>query len=93
MRDVCLNGKGHYLGADQTLDVMQSEYIYPDYFDRHSPSEWLDAKKPDPLLKAVKEKEKILSSYFPKHIDDTIDRDIREAFPIFLDRKSMGSQN
>ena len=93
MRDVCLNGKGHYLGSDQTLDVMQSEYIYPDYFDRHSPSEWLEAKKPDPLLKAVKEKEKILSSYFPKHIDDTIDRRIREVFPIFLDRKSIGREN
>ena len=84
---------GVTLGSDQTLDVMQSEYIYPDYFYRHSPSEWLEAKKPDPLLKAVKEKEKILSSYFPKHIDDTIDERIREAFPIFRIASLCGREN
>ena len=29
IRDVCLNGPGHYLGHDQTLPLMQTEYIYP----------------------------------------------------------------
>ncbi len=90
--EVCLSGKGHYLGSDQTLNVMQSEYIYPDYFDRHSPSEWLDANKPDPLLKAIEQKENILSTHFPTHIDDNIDTLIRAEFPIFLDRKSFGRQ-
>jgi Trimethylamine:corrinoid methyltransferase len=29
IRDVCLNGPGHYLGSDQTLKRMQTEYVYP----------------------------------------------------------------
>ena len=29
IKDVCLNDKAHYLGSEQTIDVMQSEYIYP----------------------------------------------------------------
>ena len=27
MRDVCLGGPGHYLGSDQTLRLMQTEYV------------------------------------------------------------------
>ena len=30
MKQVCLGGPGHYLGSDQTLKLMQTEYIYPD---------------------------------------------------------------
>jgi len=40
MRSVCLDGPGHYLGHDQTLDVMQSHYVYPALGDRTSPKEW-----------------------------------------------------
>jgi trimethylamine--corrinoid protein Co-methyltransferase len=29
MREVCLEGPGHYLGHSQTLSVMQTEYVYP----------------------------------------------------------------
>ncbi|HMO71717.1 MAG TPA: trimethylamine methyltransferase family protein, partial [Paracoccaceae bacterium] len=28
MRQVCMGGPGHYLGSDQTLALMQSEYVY-----------------------------------------------------------------
>ena len=28
IRDVCLGNKGHYLGSGQTLEVMQTEYLY-----------------------------------------------------------------
>ena len=28
MRSVCLDGPGHYLGHNQTLSLMQTEYIY-----------------------------------------------------------------
>ena len=52
IKDVCLNSKGHYLESDQTLDVMQSEYIYPDFYNRLSPGEWLDGK-PEALKLAV----------------------------------------
>ena len=35
--EVCLNGPGHYLGNDQTLRLMQTEYFYPAIGDRFSP--------------------------------------------------------
>ena len=37
MKEVCLGGPGHYLGSDQTLKLMQTEYIYPNTANRMSP--------------------------------------------------------
>ena len=37
MRAVCLGGPGHYLGTDQTLARMQTDYAYPALGDRTSP--------------------------------------------------------
>ena len=45
MRDICLNGPGHYLGHNQTLSLMQTEYIYPVLGDRTSPKEWAENGK------------------------------------------------
>jgi len=39
IRKTCLEGPGHYLGADQTLRLMQTEYVYPLIGDRMSPKE------------------------------------------------------
>ena len=46
IKDVCCNGPGHYLGVDKTLEVMQSEYIYPEFSDRNSPNEWNEKGRP-----------------------------------------------
>lgn len=46
MRSVCLDGPGHYLGSEQTLRIMQSEYIYPEIADRASPKEWVEKGRP-----------------------------------------------
>lgn len=90
LKDVCLGNKGHYLGADQTLSVMQTEYIYPDFYNRQSPNEWKEAGNPDPLQLAIARRDEILSTYFPGHISDEVDQDIRKEFPIFLSRAAMG---
>jgi len=90
LKDVCLNNKGHYLGASQTLEVMQTEYIFPDFGDRLSPNEWEEQGKPVLLEKAVAKKQEILNNYFPSHISDEIDREIREQFPIHLPREVFG---
>ena len=42
IRDVCLNGPGHFLGSEQTLQLMQTEYLYPGIGDRKSPNEWTE---------------------------------------------------
>ncbi len=90
IKDVCLNEKGHYLGSDQTISVMQTEYIYPEFYNRLSPGQWNDAGKPEALDVAIQKKNHILSTYFPKHINDKIDDKIRAEFPIFLSKQSIG---
>ncbi len=90
LKDVCLGNKGHYLGSSQTLEVMQTEYIFPQFGDRLSPNEWAEQGKPVLLEKAIARKNEILSNYHPAHISDEVDRQIREQFPIFLSREAMG---
>ena len=90
IKDVCLNDKAHYLGSEQTIDVMQSEYIYPDFSDRESPNDWADMGKPVILEKAIQQKKEILSIYFPNHISDDVDQQLREKFNIKLSRKDIG---
>ncbi len=92
LRDVCLGNKGHYLGTGQTLDVMQTEYIYPEFGDRLSPNEWAEQNKPVLLDKAIRRKKEILDSHFPGHVSDEIDRKIRERFDIFLPREAFGRE-
>ena len=90
LKEVCLSGEGHYLGSDKTLEVMQSEYIYPDFSDRDSPNVWEENGKPVLLDKAIVKRDEILANHFPKHISDETDARVREQFPIFLTPESMG---
>jgi trimethylamine--corrinoid protein Co-methyltransferase len=90
LKDVCLGNKGHYLGSGQTLEVMQTEYIYPVLGDRLSPNEWVEQDKPVLLDKALAAKKEILVNYFPDHISDEVDQQIRRQFDIFLPREAFG---
>lgn len=90
LKDVCLGNKGHYLGTEQTLEVMQTEYFYPEFSDRSSPNEWVEQNKPVILEKAIARRKEILSTYHPTHISDEIDLKIRAQFPIFLPREAYG---
>ena len=60
MKQVCLEGPGHFLGAEQTLSLMQSEYVYPDIADRTSPKEWEESDRPDLIKQAIARKNQIL---------------------------------
>ena len=84
MKDVCMGGPGHYLGHDQTISLMQTEYIYPVIADRSSPKEWEELGKPNLLETARKRKEDILQNSHPTHISDALDRDLRARFNILL---------
>jgi len=90
IRQVCMGGDGHYLGSEQTLKVMQSEYIYPNFSDRTSPNEWEENNKPVLLETAVNKKNEILSHHFPSHVSEETDAQLRAEFPIFLSRQAMG---
>ena len=89
IRDVCLNGPGHYLGHPQTLSLMQREYIYPEIGNRLSPKEWAEVGKPDIVKLAITRKKKLLEGYFPRHIADSVDDSIRARHPIRLPAAAM----
>ena len=89
IRQVCLEGPGHFLGSDQTLRLMQSAYLYPVIGDRKSPNEWAEQGALDITARAEKKVREILSTHFPAHIGDQVDARIRERFPIKLPRAAM----
>ena len=89
IREVCLNGPGHYLGSDQTLTLMQKEYIYPKIANRMSPKEWIEAGRPDLVERAATRKREILSTYYPDYLTRAIDDVIRARHDIKLPREVM----
>jgi trimethylamine--corrinoid protein Co-methyltransferase len=84
IRETCLTGPGHYLGSDQTLKLMQTEYIYPALGDRSSPKEWVENGKPDLLANATQRKETILSEPTNARFDPETEAALRSAFNIHL---------
>ncbi|MEM6462537.1 MAG: trimethylamine methyltransferase family protein [Pseudomonadota bacterium] len=84
IEDVCTNGPGHYLGHEQTLALMQTEYIYPVIGDRTSPKEWVEKGRPDIVETAIAQKHSILSQPVPRHISEALDAAIRARFDIRL---------
>ncbi len=86
-------GVGHYLGADQTLKLMRSEFQYPELADRTSPGEWVDGGSRSIYEHAHDRVEEVLASHYPEYLDPAVDARIRERFPIRLDPADMRSGN
>lgn len=84
MKSVCMGGPGHYLGHEQTLSLMQTEYVYPELADRTSPKEWAEIGKPDLIAKAIERKRAILDGSNKSLIDPAADIEIRKRFDIHL---------
>ena len=84
MRQVCLTGPGHYLGSDQTLGLMQTDYIYPTLGDRTSPKEWVELGRPDLMAKAIARKNELLAQPVRAAFPADVDAAIRARFPIRL---------
>jgi trimethylamine---corrinoid protein Co-methyltransferase len=89
IRHTCTDGPGHYLGSDQTLELMQKEYVYPALGNRMSPKEWTEAGKPDIVARAAAVKREILSSYYPDYLPAALDERIRARHDIHLPRDVM----
>jgi trimethylamine--corrinoid protein Co-methyltransferase len=84
IRDVCVGGPGHFLGHDQTLNRMESDYYYPALADRRTPQEWAAAPDRDLLEKARARTAELLAAPPPSHIPEEVDAEIRARFPIRL---------
>lgn len=82
-------GEGHYLGAPETLQAMETEYLYPELADRRSTQVWAADNPSDMLERASKRAEELLAGYFPDHLDAGLDDRIRQRFPIRIDRADM----
>lgn len=91
IREVCIDGPGHYLGHDQTMERMQTDYVYPEIGDRLSPKEWNEAGRPVLLNSARSKVQEILGSPRPEHISPSTDAKIREKFPVRLPSERLGS--
>jgi len=89
MRRVCVDGPNHFLGDEQTLDLMQKDYIYPEIGDRASPKEWAEQGSTDILQRAKQRTEYILSTHYPSHIPEEVDARIRAELPVKLERELM----
>ena len=84
MRSVCLDGPMHYLGHEQTLGLMQSEYLYPCIANRLSPKEWQEYEHPELVPAATKRKDEILAMTPQAALGPLLDAEIRAAFNIHL---------
>ncbi|MDH3467426.1 MAG: trimethylamine methyltransferase family protein [Gammaproteobacteria bacterium] len=91
IEDVILKGPGHYLGHDQTLGLMESEYHYPALADRATPREWQENGAKDIVARAKTQVRATLSSHYPSHIDPKLDAEIRARFDIRLPESHMTS--
>jgi len=86
-------GEGHYLRHQQTLDLMRSEYQYPNLADRSSQKEWTAEGAPDIRQRAAQRAREILAEHYPQNIDPAVDRKIRANFPIVLPEEAMRAGN
>ncbi len=84
IRDVCIGGPNHFLGHDQTMALMQRDYVYPEVGDRLSPKEWNEKGRPDLLETARARVAEILSGPRPSHLSPALDQAIRAKFPVRL---------
>ena len=77
-------GAGHFLGHEQTLRLMQREYLYPMVGDRQSPDDWLDAGGLSVADRAHAYVTRVLETHVPMHVSRQADDEIRRRFPILL---------
>ena len=89
IRQVCTEGPGHYLGHEQTLSRMQTDYLYPEVGDRENINNWIEQGSTDIVQRASKKTAELLEHHFPEHISEEMDQKIRGLFPVRFDRTPM----
>jgi trimethylamine--corrinoid protein Co-methyltransferase len=83
IEQVCL-GEGHYLGTQQSLNLMTTEYYYPHTTDRQSRENWEAGGSLDMRERARHKAKHILQTHYPTPIPPEVDAAIRERFEIVL---------
>ena len=78
---------GHFLGHSQTLNYIESEYLYPELSDRTPTDAWEKAGSSDLYTRSQQVVREILDQHRPCYIDNAIDSAIRDKFPILLKKQ------
>ncbi len=86
-------GPGHFLGNAQTLELMQTEYLYPEIADRLTPGAWEEMGRESMYAKANGRVREMLSTHYPEYISPDADKRIRDKFPIRLTHEDMRPGN
>ena len=82
-------GAGHFLGHEQTIRLMERDYLYPEIGDRFSPDDWTEAGALSAADRAHEYVQNTLSTHYPDHVPLSIDEAIRRRFPIRLPAESV----
>jgi trimethylamine--corrinoid protein Co-methyltransferase len=82
--DQVCTGAGHYLGTQQSLELMQTEYYYPHTGDRRRRQDWEADGQLDMWERARRRAREILATHEPEPILPEVDAAIRERFDIVL---------
>ncbi len=77
-------GPGHFLGSPQTLELMETEYLYPLVSNRDTPEDWTEAGSRPAHDVAHDHVVAALENHWPSHISPAVDAAVRDAFPIGL---------
>ena len=83
-------GEGHYLGTQQSLALMNTEYYYPHTGDRQRRDDWEASGALDMRERARHKAREILKTHQPRRIPPEVDVAIRERFQILLPPQSAG---
>ena len=84
-----IHGEGHFLGSEQTISRMETDYFYPPMADRYPPAVWQEMGSETIRERARRRTTEILSQHYPNYIDANVDEAIRAKFNIVLPRGNM----
>ena len=87
--DEVAHGEGHFLGRTETLERMQSDFVYPEIGDRRTIDEWAADGSRDIRSVAIDRTRQILQQHYPNHLSEELDSALRDQFDIRLPRSEM----
>ena len=92
IHEICIDGPSHYLGHEQTLRLMNSEYYYPHTADRATRADWEARGSLDMREHARRQAREILRTHYPPPIPEAVDAELRRMFNIRLPKEDMRAE-
>lgn len=90
--DQVCRGEGHFLGTEQSLSMMNTEYYYPHTADRQRRQDWEQGGAQDMRDRARERAREILETHQPLPLAAELHTAIRERFDIVLPPELAHSQ-